>query len=207
VASKTIYDSLFDSPEFANRYYQEHTRMARKLGLKYFRKLIKHGFIKGKILDVGYGFGGTLLVLARNFPESEFIGVDLSKPLLEIARKTSSELELADRSEFLKQDVHELQFEDNSIDVILNLNMVHLVNDPVQMLNEIERVLKLEGQFFIKDIRYSWLRFFEKGIKFSFSNEEAMNIINKSDLSIGRFSSDFLWWNYEKISNPDSMNK
>ena len=76
---------------------------------------------------------------------------------------------------------------------------VHLVEDPVLMFNEIERVLKERGHFFIKDLRRSWLSIFEREIKSTYSIKEALVIIDKSELRIGEFSSGFLWWDYEKL--------
>jgi cyclopropane fatty-acyl-phospholipid synthase-like methyltransferase len=52
--------------------------MAQKFGQEYSRKLAARGFQKGRILDVGCGFGGTCLVLAEKFPHSQVVGIDLS---------------------------------------------------------------------------------------------------------------------------------
>ena len=192
-------NTRFNETNFASRYYQKHQTMASNLGDLYTKKLLKAAFSKGKILDAGCGFGGTLFVLAKNFSECEFIGVDLSEPLLEIAKHTTDELGFTNRMKFLKEDVQKMPFDDGLFDVVLNLNMVHLVENPVLMFNEIRRVLKAEGRFFIKDLRRSWLSIFEREIKSTYSKKEALDIINKSDLQSGKFSSRLLWWNYEKF--------
>ena len=38
-----------------------------------------------------------------------------------------------------------MPFEDDSFDVVVSVNTFHVVDDPVAMLNEIERILKPEG--------------------------------------------------------------
>lgn len=46
------------------------------------------------MLDAGCGSGATNLILASRFPETEFVGIDLSDLLLEMARKKARERNL-----------------------------------------------------------------------------------------------------------------
>lgn len=192
---------LFEDSSFALRYFQKHRKMAYKLGLQYSRKLRNAGFQNGKILDAGCGFGGTLLTIAKNFTNSEFFGVDLSEPLLKIAHEETSSQRLQSRITFLKEDVQSLPFDNSTIDIVLNIYMVHLVEDPVKMLNEIARVLKSNGKFFIKDLRRTPLQLVEKEIKYSLSKTEALSLITKSNLPPGKFSQGLLSWNYDSRDN------
>ena len=43
--------------------------------------------------------------------------------------------------------------------------MVHLVEDPVRMLDEIERVLVPNGLLFVADLRRSWAGLIEREIE------------------------------------------
>lgn len=81
--------------------------------------------------------------------------------------------------------------------MVFSVNMVHWINEPVLMLNEIERVLKPNGYLFIKDLRRSPLGIFEKEIKSAFTLNQAKKLIEQSKLRQGSFSKSILWWNFE----------
>ncbi len=150
-------------------------------------------------MDSGCGSGFTIIELAKKFPSSEFVGIDLSDPLLEIANDKIKCEKLVNRIKFLKADVQDVPFPNSYFDFIININMLHLIKSPVKMLNEIERVLKSDGFFFITDLRKSILGFLEKEIKSVFTAKEAEKIIAKSNLSKGEFSSSLIWWEYQHI--------
>ena len=188
---------VFDDEKFAAQYAKKHQKMASKFGERLEKKLEKIGFRQGTILDVGCGFGGTLLELAPKYPHADLIGIDLADPLLTLGEKKARQMNVHERVVFKKDDVHELPCEDHSIDVIFNLNMVHLVYDPLKMLNEIHRVLKSGGHYFISDLRRSWLGVFEREIKSALSADEAKKILDASRLQRGTFFTDLLWWHYE----------
>ena len=145
----------------------------------------------------GCGFGAMDAVLAKEIPECEIIGIDLSEPLLEYANYSVRDTDIEERVKFKKGDVQKLYFEENTFDVVFSTNMVHGVSKPIIMLNEIERVLKPDGYLFIKDLRRSWLGMFESEIKSAFSLDEAKKLIEQSELRKGTFSKSVLWWNFE----------
>jgi ubiquinone/menaquinone biosynthesis C-methylase UbiE len=75
--------------------------------------------------------------------------------------------------------------------------MLHIINNPVKMLNEIARVLQFNGLFFITDLRRSILGLFEKEINSAFTGKETKKILARSNLPKGTFSSDAIWWRYK----------
>lgn len=75
--------------------------------------------------------------------------------------------------------------------------MVHLVDAPVRMLDEIERVLKPDGLLFIADLKRSWLALVEREIRAALTLSEAEDLLKRSTLRQGSFSSELLWWRYE----------
>jgi ubiquinone/menaquinone biosynthesis C-methylase UbiE len=125
------------------------------------------------------------------------VGVDLSKPLLDYARGSIDGESVESRLRFEIGNVEKMPFEDDSFDAAFNVSMVHWVNDPVSMLNEIERILKPGALIFVRDLRYSWLRVFEGEIGNAFTLAQARNIIGDSKLREGSFFSSLLWWNFE----------
>jgi len=187
----------FNKEEFAQLYIKRHRSLQERLGYQYTKKLNDLGFQKGKILDSGCGFGTMDIVLARQFKNCEITGIDLSVPLLAHANQLKVKDGLKDRVKFMLGDVAKLPFEKDSCDVVFNINMVHWVDSPLKMLEEIRRVLKPNGLLFIKDLRYSWLRLFEFEIKYALKINEAVNLIKEAKLKYGILSKSILWWEYE----------
>lgn len=192
-------ENIFDDKEFAQRYAEKHQKMANNFGTEYAGKLKARGFSTGKILDAGCGFGGTLLNLAKSFPDAECVGIDMSDPLLELARQTAVAESLEERVLFEKGDVQEIPYPDDNFDVVISTNVLHHVTDPVAMLHEIERVLAPEGMLYIADIRRSWLPgLFDKAFREAMSYPEVLALLYEAKLPREPFTSGFLWWRYER---------
>jgi len=189
----------FDNPEFARKYAAKHSKMSINFAKILTSKLLKRNFNQGKILDTGCGSGLTLIELAKNFPSYEFYGIDLSEKMLSISEDTKQKEGLTDRVKFLQADIQSIPFPDDYFDAVININMLHLIKEPIKMLNEIQRVLKTHGFFFITDLRRSILGYIEKEIQSSYTAKEAKEIIAKTNLQHGKFSSDLIWWRYQNI--------
>ena len=188
---------IFADELFAHEYAQRHKQMAERFGREYAAKLSACGFETGRVLDVGCGFGATNLILATHLSGAEFVGIDLSDPLLQLAGEAAQAAGLASRVRFEHADVQQIPYDDDSFDVVLNANMVHLVQDPIRMLNEIERVLAPKGMVFVADLRRSWLGWIEREIRSALTVAEAKELFSQSELRPGAFSQDLLWWRYE----------
>jgi ubiquinone/menaquinone biosynthesis C-methylase UbiE len=148
-------------------------------------------------MDVGCGFGAMNIVLAHRFADSEIVGIDLSDPLLRLANQSARAAGLDDRVRFEKADVHRIPYDDDSFDVAINTNMVHLVDDAAQMLDEIERILVPDGCLFIADVRRSWIGLLDKTFKSALTLDEARELFDRSSLRKGSFSASLLWWRFE----------
>jgi ubiquinone/menaquinone biosynthesis C-methylase UbiE len=191
------HERVFSDQDYAETYAKQHWKMAERFGEEYATKLVAGGFQKGRILDVGCGFGATNLVLAKRFADSQVVGIDLSEPLLLLAREAAQAAQLGERVRFEAADVQQIPYEDDSFDVVLNVNMVHRVEDPIRMLNEIERVLVPGGRLFVADLRRSWLGLLEEEIRSSLTLREARDLFNHSRVRAGRLSWGILWWRFE----------
>jgi ubiquinone/menaquinone biosynthesis C-methylase UbiE len=187
----------FNDKKFVELYIEKHEKLLEKLGSMYARKLKNLGFREGRVLDVGCGSGTMCVILARELTDCEVVGVDLSMPFLDYARDSISEETIKNRVKFERGNVERMNFADDSFDLVFNVNMVHWVSGPISMLNEIERILKPEGYLFIRDLRYSWMKVFEKEINNAFTLEQAKKLIGDSELREGAFSGNLLWWSFE----------
>lgn len=191
------HERVFSDEDYAARYAQQHQKMAENLGREVASKLHSRGFEGGRIIDVGCGSGATAIVLAQEFPQSEVVGVDLSEPLLRLATQATQAAGLAGRVRFETGDAERIPYEDKLFDVVLNFNMVHIVEHPIQMLDEIERILVSDGSLFIVDLRRSWLGLFESEMKSALTPQEAKTLFAQSKLRAGSFSSSLIWWRFE----------
>ena len=97
----------------------------------------------GRILDVGIGTGLELPMFRSDI---DLVGVDLSGPMLEIARKRVVELGLSHVEDLLVMDAMNLQFADGAFDAVVAPYVLTVVPDPRRMLDEVARVVKPGGE-------------------------------------------------------------
>ena len=95
-----------------------------------------------RILEVGCGTGIVSLAIAPH--AGEVIGVDLSPRMIQQAEKKSNEAALQNLH-FQEADAYELPFEDESFDVVLLTNLLHVVAEPETVIKEAHRVLREGG--------------------------------------------------------------
>jgi ubiquinone/menaquinone biosynthesis C-methylase UbiE len=194
--SPLSHDRVFDG-DFAGEYARKHQAIAEKFGDEYAKKLLARGFQRVTILDAGCGFGTTAIILAQTFPECQVVGIDLSEPLLQLANQAAQAANLDQRVRFEKADVEKIPYDDDAFDAVLNVQMLHIVEHPVLMLNELERVLAPTGALLIADIRRSWVGWLDKTFRSALTVQEAGALVRQSQLRDGTFSSDLLWWRFE----------
>jgi SAM-dependent methyltransferase len=89
-------------------------------------------------LDLGTGTGQGAFAIARRFPGTEVVGVDLADAMLAEARRKTPP-ELAERVRFENGDASALAFPDASFDLVAHANMI-------PFFDELARVLAPGGQ-------------------------------------------------------------
>lgn len=194
--AELFHPRVFDDQQFADGYYKRNAGYIEKLGKRFAGLLKKNGFEGGKVFDSGCGFGSVAIELARAFPEVEIIGIDLSEPILSLGKTLIEKAGFTDRITLLKGDVTRIDFPDHSFDLVLNTYMVHVVDQPVVMFNEIERIARPQAKIMISDLRRIWLGVLVKKLKTAYSLEEAAEVIKQSNLRPGTLSKGFFWWDY-----------
>jgi ubiquinone/menaquinone biosynthesis C-methylase UbiE len=106
----------------------------------------------GEAVDLGCGAGQLVLELARQAPGLHVTGIDLSEKMLAYARQSAQQGSLEDRVDFRLGNVEEIPFPDQSLDLMISTFSLHHWTDPVKVLNEIDRVLKPGGAFYLFDL-------------------------------------------------------
>jgi ubiquinone/menaquinone biosynthesis C-methylase UbiE len=180
-----------ETPEEVKKYIKSAAKREKKMGESLAQELVAVGFKKGYILDAGCGTGERTIELAETFPESEVVGLDLSQPLLEKAIKKAIHI---NNCTFKQGDVQAMPFEDDYFDIVISINMLHVVRDPVAMLNEIERVLKPHGLLGLGDLKRSWMGYILTPLKKAYTAEEAKELLQKSNLRSWAFTETRFWF-------------
>jgi len=103
-----------------------------------------------RVADVGCGRGRALLKLAREFPESRYIGYDLHGPNVDAATAAARAAGLAERVTFRPADAAAGLPE--QYDLITTFDVVHDAADPLGLLRAIRRALRPDGTYLCLEI-------------------------------------------------------
>jgi 2-polyprenyl-3-methyl-5-hydroxy-6-metoxy-1,4-benzoquinol methylase len=108
------------------------------------------------VLDVGCGRGRILNRLAELFPNSRFIGIDLSREAILFARQESAAKKLRN-VEFRTGDLSDFDAQASleTFDLITTFDAVHDQAKPLSVLRGIYRALKANGVYLMQDIKGS----------------------------------------------------
>lgn len=111
------------------------------VGRRYLLKKVINENSDSQILEIGCGSGSNLRLLK----ESGFknvIGVDLNQNAITFCKNKGF-------TNVKKMDASNLEFQDNSIDFIIIMDLLEHVENELYVLKEIKRVLKPNGKVFI----------------------------------------------------------
>lgn len=101
-----------------------------------------------KVLDVGCGFGGTSRYLAKKLgSNSQVTGITLSPAQVERGTELAVEQGVSDRTSFRVMDALNMEFEDNSFDIVWACESGEHMPDKQKYISEMMRVLKPGGKF------------------------------------------------------------
>jgi SAM-dependent methyltransferase len=107
------------------------------------------------VLDVGCGVGRSSLALARAYPDVTVRGIDLDDASIDEARAAAARAGLADRVTFAVADAARRSDLDDAIagryDLVMILEALHDVGDPVGVLAASRRHLRDEGAVLVAD--------------------------------------------------------
>lgn len=100
------------------------------------------------VMDAGCGTGRFSLKMAML--GHSVTGIDLSEPMLEIARKKAEQTNK--EIKFNRMDLCDLEFEDESFDAVVSMALFEFIHDDQKALSECFRVVKPGGYIMIGTI-------------------------------------------------------
>jgi ubiquinone/menaquinone biosynthesis C-methylase UbiE len=150
---------LGDQLLFINWGYEEDPPMALPLAASdepnrfniqlYHRTATQVNLIGKRVLEVSCGHGGGASYLARTLRPASYTGLDLNPDGIAFCRKRHSLPGL----DFVQGDAENLPFDDQSFDVVINVEASHCYSSFPRFLAEVARVLRLGGHFLYTDLR------------------------------------------------------
>jgi SAM-dependent methyltransferase len=103
------------------------------------------------VADVGCGAGSAVLLMARTFPNSTFVGYDISQYAL---ARANDKLEASDLGNASFADPRERGLPgDGSLDLVCTFDCIHDMAHPQEVINAIRASLKPDGTWLLVDIK------------------------------------------------------
>ena len=128
----------------------DHKVRVHQLQLYYY--LVAKVNVEGKIiLEVGSGRGGGAFYVTKYFKPASYIGMDISQNAVDLANKLFTLPNL----KFVQGNAETIPMDDNSMDVIVNVESSHGYGSVDKFLQEVKRVLKPGGYLLLTDFRYA----------------------------------------------------
>ncbi len=100
-----------------------------------------------KVADVGCGHGASTILMAREYPQSSFVGSDYHEGSIETARRRAQEAGVADRVRFETGDAASDQGE--GYDLVTMFDCLHDMGDPVGAARQVLQSLAPNGTWMI----------------------------------------------------------
>ena len=104
-----------------------------------------------RVADIGCGAGGAVLLMAKHFPSSSFVGYDISTYALTRATERLHDSGLTNASFADPRDTPLPT--DHSIDFITTFDCIHDMTHPAQMMGAIREAISDDGTWLLVDIK------------------------------------------------------
>ena len=207
-------------PKALTWLYELTTRMpcVRTAHHHFVAGALAQGVEAGDALDLGTGPGYVARQVARSRPGLRMVGLDLSLHMVERARQGAVQAGMDGRQLWPQADGHRLPFADDSFDLVISSYALHHWLDPLRIMNEIARVLKPGGRYYIGDVcrevdttqrlfAYGSIPFvslafgsyrgyggYYESVRAGYTRDEARAMLDSSDLPPGEVGLDSTWF-------------
>jgi ubiquinone/menaquinone biosynthesis C-methylase UbiE len=151
--------------------YDRFQKHLRDKGILETDKIIKHGISYGTTLEIGPGPGYLGLEWLKKTNNTKLTGLEISEDMKKLALKNAEEYGMKKRVEYVIGDATKaFPFESGTFDAVFSYGSLHEWTDPLPVFNEIARVLKAGGRFYVSDLKRN----------INFIMKSLMNMMTKS---------------------------
>ena len=102
------------------------------------------------VLEVGSGRGGGAAYIAKKFAPASMIGLDFAQNAIDFCKSYHASVK---NLLFFHGDAEDMPFEENSFDIVVNVESSHSYGTSERFFQEVHRVLRPKGYFLITDFR------------------------------------------------------
>lgn len=142
-----------DSPAVAAAFNRVAGWPQMRLLRWYVVRRIKNLVQRGEAVDIGCGPGHLIFDLARQVPDLQLTGVDMSAEVLAQAETYAAQYHFGDSVTFKKGSAQAVPFPDETFDLVVSTLSLHHWREPLPVLDEVVRILRPGGAFLIFDLR------------------------------------------------------
>jgi ubiquinone/menaquinone biosynthesis C-methylase UbiE len=139
--------------EFTVEIYDQLQRRLRDKGWMDTDSILKAGVDTGHALEVGPGPGYLGLEWLKKTKGTTLKGLEISRNMITLATKNAEDYGLQERISFTLGDAQDMPFEDATFDAVFSNGSLHEWSQPMRIFNEMYRVLKPGGRYFVSDLR------------------------------------------------------
>lgn len=139
--------------EFNVEIYDRMMRSLRDRGWVETDQILKSGITDGLALEIGLGPGYLGLEWLKKMEGTKLTGLEISPEMISIAEKNAREYGLEERVKYVEGDAQKMPFENNTFDGVFTNGSLHEWSQPIRILDELFRVLKPGGGYFVSDMR------------------------------------------------------
>ena len=147
--NRIVEQEVMDTAEAAEAY---DAMVHGEVDNAFVERVLALGAKDGHFLDVGTGPAQIPILLAQRCPDIRITAIDLSKEMLNIAKRHVAAAELAARITLEHVDAKALPYPDNTFDGLISNSIVHHIHDSLRALQEMSRVVKPGGLVLIRDL-------------------------------------------------------
>ena len=133
--------------------YDSSLRHLKDIGILHANSILKSRIDLGCVLEIGPGPGYVGLDWLEKTEDTTLKGLDISEEMVALATKNAKDHGLAFRAEYLVGDASNIPFRDGYFDAAFSTNSLHEWASPEVIFDEIYRVLRPGGKYFISDLR------------------------------------------------------
>ena len=137
---------------------REETEFLVNCAIEKINKIKKHTL---QVLDIGTGSGCIACMIAKNAPQAEVLGVDVSSDALQVALENAQKLDLIKKVVFRKSDLFSALREGEKFDVVVS-NPPYISEDDYKNLDSTVRDFEPKSALLAKE---NGLEFYKKIIK------------------------------------------